>query len=106
MRLAIPVVCLIWLLPSCGGQPKGSSVEVTSETYRAAQDKIFAKKTAELVAAGRVPAGVELYQYLGVYGEHSTGRNGWFGAYTFSPEAFEQAKKMWIVDGYMRDVFL
>jgi hypothetical protein len=93
--------------------------KTASEIYHERQQKLFDDHTKELVKLGRVSEDFDAYTLLGQYGWHtradiasvgseaplwvlqSSGDEGAFGAYTFYPPAFEQAKRTWVVDAFM-----
>lgn len=96
---------------ACQNSTKSSGAS-HSDGYHSAQEKIFKEKSAELAKAGRIPTGFDAYRYMSQYGWHSAnestvgttpifGTGGSFGAYAFYQPAFEQARKMWIIDGFM-----
>lgn len=91
-----------------------------SEIYYQRQDKLFEAHEKELIKLGRVPEGFSGPEMiLGQYGWHTradissvgnqpplwllqnSGDEGAFGAYTFFQPAFDQAKRSWIIDGFM-----
>jgi hypothetical protein len=98
------VAIIVALTCSCSRQAEaaGEPDTLPESEYHSAQSKIFRAKEQELVELGRFVAGNSIEMYIGSYAQHSSGKGqGWFGAYTFSPEGFEQAKQSWVFDGYM-----
>lgn len=63
--------------------------------------KIIQEHADALAKLGRIPTNYgSPERFLAQYGWHYTSK-GAFGAYSFYQPAFEQAKRMWIFDGYM-----
>lgn len=84
------------------GKPKAAPQKSAADVYIDREMVKINAATDKLVKAGRIVAGADALSHVARYDQHSTGKGyGWFGAYTFSPAAFEQAKSIWIIDGYM-----
>lgn len=95
--------------------------KTANDIYHDRQAKLFESHVKELVKLGRVPEdfGGDAYTVLGQYGWHtradissvggqaplwllqSSGNEGAFGAYTFYEPAFDQAKRTWVINGFM-----
>lgn len=92
-----------------------------SDVFRDGQLALINEHAKILMDEGRMPEDFgDAFSVLGTYGWHSAsdpgvstggtvpslgvlnhGRGGAFGAYSFSPEAFEQAKRCWWIHGVM-----
>lgn len=80
----------------CNSQVKAVSAE---DVHYKAQDKLFNAHKKILIKMGRMEKDFgDGYELLGVFGWHGDG-NGYFGAYSFSQAAFEQAKRGWFLHG-------
>jgi hypothetical protein len=96
---------------SCGAQKTATHDQVLHEgAFHAKQDKIIKAHLKMLVDAGRITDAEHVMDFalLGTYGWYNgvcdEGGNAspcYFGSYVFSPEAFEQAKNIFIIHGQM-----
>jgi hypothetical protein len=119
--LSTVMLCVCFL--ACGQAKKltvkSSTPKSSSDRYHEKQGVIFKAKSEELEKLGRIPTGFDAYRYMSQYGwysgnesaignqpplwllQHGDGVGGAFGAYSFYQPAFEQAKNMWVFDGFM-----
>src|SRR5271170_3822245 len=91
-------VFLAILLVGCGAVETSHGADESDqirEKFYADQHRLMESHRAILIKSGHMSEDfAEIEYYLGTFDWH-TGSHGYFGAYSFSQEAFEQSTKAW-----------